>query len=99
MSEDKQGKSKGHRWKPGQSGNPAGRPADQLYKEALAMLRAKSPELMEKAIDMALDGNPKVVCAILSKICPDKLDLGGELSESLAAVAKAIVEKRGRKPE
>ncbi len=86
-------------WKPGETGNPAGRPADQQYKEAVEMLKGKSPELMAKAIDMALvDGNPKVMVAILSKICPDKLDLGGELSESLAAVARAILAKRAKGP-
>jgi hypothetical protein len=63
-------------WQPGQSGNPAGRPKDQEYRDAIAMLKGKSPELMKKAIDMAMDGSEKVMVAILSKICPDKLDVG-----------------------
>jgi hypothetical protein len=62
-------------WKKGQSGNPKGRPADREYQEAVAMLKAKSPTLMKKAINMALDGSEKVMVAILSKICPDKLEL------------------------
>jgi hypothetical protein len=83
-------------WKPGQSGNPKGRPADQEYRDAIAMLKAKSPKLMEKVIGMVLCKKPseKVAVAILSKICPDKLDVGGELGDSLAAIAQAILKRR-----
>jgi len=35
--------------------------------------------------------------AILSKICPDKLDLDGELGDSLSAIAKAILERKMQK--
>ncbi len=81
-------------WKPGQ-GNPAGRPADREYREAIALLKSKWPQLMAKAIDMALvDGSEKVM-VVLSKICPDKLDLGGELGDSLSAIAAAILVKNG----
>ena len=50
-------KPKKTQWQPGQSGNPKGRPADQEYREAIAMLKAKSPALMKKAIGMAMKGS------------------------------------------
>ena len=51
-------KQKKTQWQPGQSGNPKGRPADQEYRDAIAMLKAKSPELMAKAIEMVLCQKP-----------------------------------------
>jgi hypothetical protein len=45
---------------------------------------------------MAMDGKEKVMCAILSKICPDKLDVGGELSESMSAIAQAILSRQAK---
>lgn len=85
-------------WKPGQSGNPKGRPKDQEYREAIAMLKAKSPELMKKAIGMVLCEKPseKVACAILSKICPDKLDLSGDTENPLLVVINRVGGKSER---
>ena len=76
----KRTKTGGRDWKPGQSGNPAGRPKDQEYRQALELLKAKSPELMQKAIDMALCDKPseKVIVAFLGKICPERLSLEPE---------------------
>ncbi len=80
-------------WKPGQSGNPAGRPADQQYREAVAMLKSKSPELMAKAIEMALSGSSdKVMVAILNKISPDKLEMEGLRD----LVFRVIYERKGK---
>lgn len=65
-------------FKPGQSGNPKGRPVDQEYKDALALLKAKSPELMQKAIDMGMAGSEKVICALINKICPEMIKFDPE---------------------
>lgn len=58
----------------GQSGNPAGRPpgrADRrtLYREHLSPY---APELIKKAVEMALDGNDAVMKELLSKLLPTK---------------------------
>jgi hypothetical protein len=78
-----------HGFQPGQSGNPAGRPADQEYREAVAMLKAKSPALMTKAIQMAMDGSEKVLVALIHKICPETLKLQND-TPLLVVIQKAI---------
>jgi len=46
------------RWKPGQSGNPAGRPPGKTWKQVLSELgEAKKEELREVAYQMALQGS------------------------------------------
>jgi hypothetical protein len=95
-SEKKAAANRKNGFQPGKSGNPAGRRSDQEYKDAVSYLKGKSKELMEKAVAMAMDGKEKVMCAILSKICPDKLDVGGELSESMSAIAQAILSRQAQ---
>jgi Family of unknown function (DUF5681) len=87
-------------WKPGQSGNPKGRPVDPQRKEAIEILKAVSPELMELAIKKikSKKGNDYLHALLLKKILPDNLNLGGsQVSEGLAAVAAAILKEREEK--
>ncbi len=75
------GKTGGRDWKPGQSGNPKGRPVDPGRKEALEMLKDAAPAVCEKALSMVLCDEPNVVVlrALIQKIFPDNLKLeGGE---------------------
>lgn len=55
-------------WKPGQSGNPKGRPPkDQTMTDALS-LQAPKEEIAKKLIEMALDGNVAAIKYIYDRI-------------------------------
>lgn len=64
-------------WKPGQSGNPAGRPkgarnATTLVVEAL--FNGEAEELARKAIEMAKNGDGPVLRAVLDRLVPARKD-------------------------
>ena len=55
-------------WKPGQSGNPKGRkPGAERVRQ---LLEPRRDELVQKAITLALDGDSKVLLALLDRIGP-----------------------------
>ncbi len=85
-------KSTGGRWKKGQSGNPKGQPMDPARKEAIAILKNAAPDIINKALSMVLCDEPNtvVMTALIKKIFPDNLNLGGEAIEGLAMIAKRL---------
>ena len=64
--------------------------------EALEILKFNAPVLIQKAVDMAADGNERVLCALVNKICPDKLDLG-EGANALQIIVELVRATRGDK--
>ncbi len=84
-------------WVKGKSGNPEGRGKDPERQEVLDIFKKAAPGLLKLAIERAEAGNNHLLKELIKKALPDKLDLGGELSESLAAVARSILEKRAGK--
>ena len=87
----------------GKSGNPKGKPPGTTDKrtELRALLQPHAKELIQKAVDMALEGDPAALRMCLDRICPTikaaaepvnaELPTTGSLSEQAAAVYKATV--------
>lgn len=89
------------RWLPGESGNPAGRPQGSGTSAQLrSLLETKAPELMGKAIELALAGDTTALRICLERVVPAlkamdaPLDLGqlgeGELTARGNAVLAAL---------
>jgi len=69
--------SAGHKWKPGQSGNPAGRPEGSRNRATLAMqtlLDGEGEKITRKAIRLALNGDPVALRLCLERLVPVRKD-------------------------
>jgi hypothetical protein len=72
------GEEQNGRFKPGQSGNPAGRPRGALNKTTLAvqaLLYGEAEELTRKAIEMAKGGDTVAMRLCLERILPPRRDV------------------------
>lgn len=66
-----------HRFKPGQSGNPAGRAKGSRNKATLAMellLDGKAEALAQKAVDLAMAGDTVALRLCLERVLPPRRD-------------------------
>ena len=64
-----------HLFKPGQSGNPNGRPKGRRNRSTLAaaaLLDGESEALTRRCIDLAMEGEPTALRLCLSRILPVK---------------------------
>jgi Family of unknown function (DUF5681) len=97
-----QARRQGNRWKPGQSGNPAGRPKGSRNKATLIaeqLLGGSGEEIVSKAIDMAKAGNPVALRLCIERLVPTRkgnvveFELPRiEKAQDLAAAAAAVIE-------
>ena len=64
-------------FKPGQSGNPAGRPKGVRSATALAMeelLEGEADNITRKAIDLAINGDQAMIRLCMDRLCPPRKD-------------------------
>lgn len=88
------------KFKPGQSGNPAGKPKGALHKATQAMmvlLEGETESLTRKAIDLALEGDTTALKICLDRIFPapkpaaQRINLDMPPPDNLANTARAFV--------
>jgi Family of unknown function (DUF5681) len=77
MSPENSGEKQDGRFKPGQSGNPAGKPKGARHKTTLAMealLEGEAEGLTRKAVEMALAGDTTAMRLCFERIMPARKD-------------------------
>lgn len=74
-SENTEKKQKGHLFKRGQSGNPAGKPKGALNKATRAaqeLLDGEAEALTRKAVELALEGNVQALKLCIERLVPPR---------------------------
>ena len=74
---DKSDQKQDTRFKPGQSGNPSGRPVGSRHRTSLAideLLEGEAEKITRKAIAMALDGDTVAMRLCLDRLAPPRKD-------------------------
>jgi hypothetical protein len=82
-------------WKPGQSGNPGGRPTNDVAKEIAQAVFSENPELIHKAMTKALMKGSAFAYQVLSDRAYGKLKERLEVSAD-DSLASAIANARKR---
>ena len=104
ISSEKTGEKQAGRFKPGESGNPAGRPPGSRNKTTLAveaLLDGEAEELTRKAIELAKEGDLTALRLCLERIVPARkdrpvvfalpdLETAGDAVKAWAAIMEAV---------
>lgn len=99
MSRKDQGRDKAGRFLPGKSGNPKGRTPE--IGKVRALLEPRREELVQKAVELALEGDSRALRVCLDKLAPQPkataepvevpgLREAGTLTEKAGAILDAI---------
>jgi hypothetical protein len=100
------GKQRGRPWKPGQSGNPSGKPKGARHKVTQAaqiLLDGQGEALTQKCIDLALDGDVVALRLCLERFIPARKDRpltiklpamkeAGDMVKVSAAIIRAVAQ-------
>jgi hypothetical protein len=95
-----------HRFKPGQSGNPKGRPKGSRHRVSLLaeqMVDGAAEEVLAKVISFAKDGDPSCCKLLLDRILPVRKDRptpfalppiksANDLPTAMASITEAVAE-------
>lgn len=99
------GDTRSGRFRPGQSGNPTGKPLGTRHKATqavLALLEGETEALTRKAVELALAGDTTALKLCLDRLAPPlkpsamPLQLDGPLPNSLTETARAFVSAAAR---
>ncbi len=78
----------------GKSGNPAGKkPGTGKHQQFRKILEAKAPELIDKAISMALDGDVKMMQMCLDRVLPALRQVDTPISVPKLESANTLLDK------
>jgi hypothetical protein len=100
-AENTVGKQRGRAFRPGQSGNPAGKPKGTRHKATLAieaLLEGEAEALTRRAVEMALNGDMQALRICMDRLAPMRRDRPVtfdlpmmETIEDLSKATKAIL--------
>jgi len=103
MADKTSGQQRGKPFKPGQSGNPNGRPQGSRHKATIAaqaLLDGEGEALTRKAVEMALGGDTTAMRLCLERLVPPrkdalkielpKVETSADLSKASGAILEAV---------
>jgi hypothetical protein len=83
-----------HGFQPGQSGNPAGKPKGTRHRATMlaeALFDGQAEQLVQKAIEMALAGDPTAMRLALERLCPPRRERPVNVAMPKISVAADLI--------
>lgn len=98
MPENADRKQAGGKFKPGQSGNPAGKPKGARHRATLAaqeLLDGEGEAITRKAVELAKEGHPVALKLVMDRILPPRRDSPISITLPPISTASDLAEATG----